>query len=162
MPVTMVRGGRGEELQQASAPQSVSLRLADELDIARGGLIASAGTLPEPSQSLEAELFWLDTRPLTLSSALLVKFGTATVKARVAEIAGRRNLDTLELEGAERLEANDIGRATLRLAEALPIEDYAVHRRSGAFLVIDPQSGATLAAGTASRIAASGEGDNNF
>lgn len=151
------RGGRGEELLQASAPQSVSLRLADDLDIARGGLIASAGSLPEPSQSLEAELFWLDTRPLTLSSALLVKFGTATVKARVADIAGRRNLDTLELEAAERLEANDIGRATLRLAEALPIEDYAVHRRSGAFLVIDPQSGATLAAGTASR-----SGSNNF
>lgn len=134
-------------LDEAHAPQSVAIRLADEIDAARGAVIAATGTLPAGRREIEAELFQLDARPLVPGARVLVKFGTATVQALVAEIAGRRNLDTLETEPAERLEVNDIGHATLRLAAELPFEDYSVHRRSGAFLVIHPQDGATLAAG---------------
>jgi sulfate adenylyltransferase subunit 1 len=79
---------------------------------------------------------------------VLVKYGTATVQAVVRQLDGRHNLDTLALEAADRLEINDIGQAQLRLASALPLQEYAVHRRSGAFVVIHPQDGATLAAGT--------------
>jgi len=138
----------GGELEQALAPQSVSLRLADELDVARGHVIVAAGTHPDPSSDLEASLFWLDPRPVAAGTRVLVKYGTATVQAVVREIGGRRNLDTLALEDADRLEINDIGQASLRLASALPLQDYAAHRRAGAFVVIHPQDGATLAAGT--------------
>ncbi|MEO6200844.1 MAG: GTP-binding protein [Cryobacterium sp.] len=137
----------GEELDLAFAPQSVALRLADDLDIARGAVIAAVGTLPEPVKELTAALFWLDPRPLAAGARVLVKFGTSTIQAIVPEITGRRNLDTLAIEAADGLEVNDIGQATVRLASALPLETYAQNRRSGAFLVIHPQDGATLAAG---------------
>jgi sulfate adenylyltransferase subunit 1 len=138
----------GTALETASAPQSVALRLAGDFDLARGAVIAALGTLPEPSNEVTASLFWLDPRPLQLSARVLVKFGTATVQALVTEITGRRNLDTLVLESAGQLDINDIGEVRLRLASALPVEAFAHNRRSGAFLVIDPRNGATLAAGT--------------
>ena len=138
----------GTELATATAPQSVSIRLQDEFDLARGAIIAAEGTLPESVKDVAASLFWLDARALLPGARVLVKFGTATIQAVVTEITGRRNLDTLALEPADRLNVNDIGQARLRLATALPIEPFARNRRSGAFLVINPSDGATLAAGT--------------
>lgn len=133
-------------LAAASAPQSVSLRLADELDAARGAVIAASGSLPVARRELEASVFQLDPRPLTPGARVLVKTGTSTVQALVTAVHGRRDLTTLGLDPAERLEANDIGQVSLRLSAELPIEAYADHRRAGAFLVIHPQDGATLAA----------------
>ncbi|WP_082590220.1 sulfate adenylyltransferase subunit 1 [Agromyces sp. Soil535] len=135
------------ELEAASAPQSVSLRLADQLDAARGAVVVAAGALPIPRRELDAALFWLGDRPLRPGARVLVKSGTTTVQALVPEIVGRRDLDSLALEPADGLEINDIGQVRVRLAADLPVEEYAAHRRAGAFLVIDPQSGATLAAG---------------
>ena len=140
----------GRSVREAVAPQSVALSLADELDLARGAVIAAAGTLPEPRAAFSAELFWLDSRPLSPGARVLVKWGTATVQARVSAITGRRNLDTLAIEPAETLDINDIGHVELQLAEALPVEPYERNRRTGAFLVINPQDGATLAAGIVS------------
>lgn len=137
----------GRELDEASAPHSVALRLADEFDVARGDLIGAAGTLPEPSSDLAASLCWLAPRPLRPGSKVLVKHGTATVRALVSAVDGRLDLDSFEVGPAAELALNDIGRASLRLAAPLPLEPYAVHRRTGAFLLIDPQDGSTLAAG---------------
>lgn len=138
----------GASAEEAVAPQSVSLQLADDVDAARGAVIAAAGTLPAPSRTVSAELFQLDARPLTPGARVLVKHGTSTVQALVAEITSRRNLDTLAHESASQLEVNEIGRATLRLAADLPVEPYAANRAAGSFLVIHPSDGATLAAGT--------------
>jgi sulfate adenylyltransferase subunit 1 len=137
----------GAELTEAFAPMSVALRLADDLDIARGAIIGAAGTLPEPTKELTAAVFWLDPRGLRPGDRTLVKFGANTVQAIVAGVTGRLNLDTLEREPAGGLEINDIGEVDLRLAAPLPIETFAENRRSGAFLVINAQDGATLAAG---------------
>ena len=137
----------GTELTEAFAPQSIALRLRDDLDIARGAVIGAAGTLPDPTKELTAALFWLDPRPLTPGDRALVKFGANTVQAIVTAVTGRLNLDTLEQETAASLDINDIGHVTVRLAAALPVETFASSRRSGAFLVIHPQDGATLAAG---------------
>ncbi|ASD22431.1 sulfate adenylyltransferase [Cryobacterium sp. LW097] len=137
----------GIALDEAVAPQSVALRLRDDLDIARGAVIGTAGTMPEPVKELAADLFWLDPRALQPGARVLVKFGTHTVQAIVGTITGRLNLDTLDLEVAPALEINDIGQVTVRLSAALPVETYAANRRAGAFLVIQPQDGATLAAG---------------
>ncbi|MES2093262.1 MAG: GTP-binding protein [Actinomycetota bacterium] len=137
----------GCSLETAVAPQSVSIRLRDDLDLARGAIIAAAGTLPALRNEFEASLFWLDPRPLHPGARVLVKLGTATVQALVTAITGRRDLDTLALSPASLLEVNDIGQANVRLAVPLPLEPYAENRRSGAFLVINPHDGATLAAG---------------
>ena len=137
-----------KKVETAFAPQSVAIELADQFDLARGAVIAAAGTLPEPVNNLSGELFWLDPRPLVAGQRLLLKTGTVTTQVIVSAIEGRRNLDTLAIDPADKLEINDIGHASLRLATAIPIDDYAQNRRSGAFLLIHPQDGATLAAGT--------------
>ncbi|MFD1214652.1 sulfate adenylyltransferase, partial [Arthrobacter sp. GCM10027362] len=100
-----------------------------------------------PAADLSAALCWLAPKPLRPGAKVLVKHGTATVRALVAAVEGRLDLDTFEVGPAGELELNDIGRAVLRLSAPLPLEPYAVHRRTGAFLLIDPQDGNTLAAG---------------
>jgi len=134
-------------VQTAFAPQSVALELADQFDLARGAVIAAEGTLAEPTNNLSGELFWLDPRPLVAGQRLLLKTGTVTTQVIVSAIEGRRNLETLAIDPADKLEINDIGHASLRLATPVPIDDYAQNRRAGAFLLIHPQDGATLAAG---------------
>jgi sulfate adenylyltransferase subunit 1 len=136
-----------KQVQAAFAPQSVALELADQFDLARGAVIAASGTLAEPTNNLSGELFWLDPRPLVAGQRLLLKTGTVTTQVMVSAIEGRRNLDTLAIDPADKLEINDIGHASLRLATSVPIDDYAQNRRSGAFLLIHPQDGATMAAG---------------
>ncbi|MBM7502721.1 sulfate adenylyltransferase subunit 1 [Agromyces aurantiacus] len=134
-------------VDEASAPLSVSLRLADPVDAARGAVIAASGSLPRPRREIEADVFQLDGRPLTTGSRVLVKHGTSTVQALVTDIRGRLDLDTLETTPTAALETNDIGLVRLKLAADLAVEPYAAHRRAGAFLVIHPHDGATLAAG---------------
>ena len=140
-----------KKVETAYAPQSVAIELADQFDLARGAVIAAAGTMPEAVNNLSGELFWLDPRPLVAGQRLLLKTGTVTTQVMVSAIEGRRNLDTLAIDPADKLEINDIGHASLRLATAVPIDDYAQNRRSGAFLLIHPQDGATLAAGIHTR-----------
>lgn len=137
----------GEPVESAIAPQSVAVQLADDVDAARGAVIAAEGTLPEPSREIDAELFQLDGRPLVTGARVLVKHGTSTVQAVVAQIESRYDLDALTHEPADTLAANDIGRARVRLAADLPIERYSANREGGSFLVIHPSDGATLAAG---------------
>jgi len=137
----------GASLEEAAAPQSVAIRLADEFDVARGDTIAAAGTVREASADLYAALCWLSPKPLREGQKVLVKHGTRTVQAMVRSVSGKLDLSTFKLEGASSLELNDIGHAQLRLAAPLPLENYLHHRRTGAFLVIDPLDGNTLAAG---------------
>lgn len=137
----------GGSLERAVAPQSVSLRLSEEIDIARGDLIAAAGTFGEVSQDLYAELCWLSTKPLREGAKVLIKHGSKTVQGLIRSVTGKLDLDSFVLEPASGLELNDIGAVQIRLASPLPIESYALHRRTGAFLVIDTQDGNTLAAG---------------
>jgi sulfate adenylyltransferase subunit 1 len=135
------------QVETAFAPQSIALQLADQFDLARGAVIAAEGTLHEPVNNISGELFWLDPRPLVAGQRLLLKTGTVTSQVIVSAIEGRRNLGTLAIDPAEKLEINDIGHASLRLATAIAIDDYSQNRRSGAFLLIHPQDGATMAAG---------------
>ena len=135
------------ELDEAFAPRSVSLRLADDVDISRGDLIAAAQDPPNPTNDLEGTVCWLYDRDLVPGARVLVKHTTRTVQAVVKDVVGRLDLDSLDLQPVERLRLNDIGRIQLRLASPLAVEEYVDHRRTGAFLVIDAHDGATLAAG---------------
>ncbi|MET3901754.1 GTP-binding protein [Paenarthrobacter sp. 4246] len=137
----------GQSLDEAAAPQSVAVRLADEIDIARGDTIAAAGTVRESTADLYASLAWLSPKPLREGQKVLVKHGTRTVQALVRNVTGKLDLATFNVEPATNLELNDIGHAQLRLSAPLPLENYLHHRRTGAFLVIDPIDGNTLAAG---------------
>jgi len=135
-------------LAEATAGQSVTLILADELDIARGELIAAAGDPPEVTTQLDATLAWLADKPLRHNARVLVKHGTRTVQAIVTTLVSRFDEQQLSTVGnPENLQLNEIGRVLLRTAEPLPVDDYSENRRTGAFLVIDPSDGITLAAG---------------
>jgi sulfate adenylyltransferase subunit 1 len=138
----------GVSVDRAEAPLSVTLRLADQLDVSRGDLIAGAGTAPATVSSTEAVLCWLAEQPLHPGARVLVKHGTRTVRARVTTLHERLDVAAMQVvplhDGAG---LNDLVRVSLTLAEPLPLEDYAVSRDGGSLLVLDPHDGTTLAAG---------------
>ena len=135
------------ELTEAFAPQSVTLRLDHEIDITRGELIAGVDGAPEPTQDLDGMVSWLHERPLRVGQKVLVKHTTRTVQGIVRDIDGRLDLDHLRPVATDELELNDLGRVRIRLAAPIMAEPYAASRRTGSFLLIDPQTGANLAAG---------------
>ncbi|GAB2684180.1 sulfate adenylyltransferase subunit 1 [Thalassiella azotivora] len=134
-------------LAEAFAPQSVTVRLADDVDVARGDLIAAAADAPEVTQDVEGTVCWLSDRDLVPGQRVLLKHTTRVVQAVVKDVVGRLDLDEVELEPADRLSLNDIGRVRLRLAAPVAAEPYVESRRTGAFLLVDGQDGGTLAAG---------------
>ncbi|GHH60027.1 sulfate adenylyltransferase subunit 1 [Lentzea cavernae] len=136
------------ELAEAAAGQSVTLLLADDIDISRGDLISVTGNEPTVTDELDATLCWLAEKPLRAGARVLVKHGTRTVQAMVTELRDRfdeQNLSSVDSPAS--LELNEIGRVALRLAEPVPLDDYSFSRRTGSFLVIDVSDGSTLAAG---------------
>ncbi|MGW3998373.1 sulfate adenylyltransferase subunit 1 [Amycolatopsis sp. NPDC004772] len=135
-------------LAEAGAGTSVTLLLTDDIDISRGDLIAAADAPPRITDEITGTLCWLSSKPLKPGARVLVKHGTRTVQALVDELHARFDEQTLSsVDSPASLELNDIGRVTLRLAEELGVDDYGVSPRTGAFLVIDPKDGDTLAAG---------------
>ncbi|WP_329611981.1 GTP-binding protein [Streptomyces brevispora] len=156
-PVTVLPCGRtttvagidafGEPVGLARAPQSVAVRLADDIDVSRGDLIA-AGPAPVPTRDVEAGLCHLDERALRVGAKVLLKHTTRTVRAVVRELTYQIDIGTLEQRrGVRELNINDIGRVVLRTAEPLALDAYADNRGTGSFLLIDPADGTTLAAG---------------
>ncbi len=126
----------GEDVPVVYAPQSVGVRLADQRDVSRGDMITAGGDAPTLTQDVRAAVCHLADRPLRVGDRVLLKHTTRTVKALVKDLGG-----------ASALAVNDLGRITLRTAEPLALDDYAVSRRTGAFILIDPADGATLTAG---------------
>ncbi|MEV5378444.1 GTP-binding protein [Streptomyces nondiastaticus] len=140
----------GSSVDVAWAPQSVALRLTDDLDISRGDLIAPTASAPATTQDIEATVCHVADRPLRAGDRVLLKHTTRTVRALVKDICSRLTLDDLSQHPAPgRLGPNDIGRLTLRTAEPLALDPYAASRRTGSFLLIDPGDGTTLAGGVA-------------
>ncbi len=135
------------ELTEAFAPQSIALRLTDDIDVARGDMIASAADAPQITQDVTGTVAWLGEQPLLPGTRVLLKHTTNVVPAIVRDVVGRLDLDRAELDPAERLELNDIGRVTLRLAKPIAAEEYLTSKRTGAFLLINPSDGYTVAAG---------------
>ncbi|MDX2396467.1 sulfate adenylyltransferase, partial [Streptomyces sp. DK15] len=108
----------GESVDIARAPQSVTLRLKDDIDISRGDLIAPTTDAPTPTRRITATVCHVADRPLTVGQHVLVKHTTRTVKAIVKEIPSRLTLDDLSQHpNPGQLVANDIGRVVVRTAE---------------------------------------------
>lgn len=138
-------------LEAAHAGQSVVLRLADDLGIARGALLAAPGA-PEPVTEVDATLAWLHEKPLRPGARLLLKHGTRTVQAIVGAVTHRLDTETLSVtEDPGELGINDMGQASLTVSEPLPLDPYDAIAATGSFLLIDPQAGDTLAAGLVGR-----------
>jgi sulfate adenylyltransferase subunit 1 len=137
-----------QDVPEAYAPQSITLRLADDLDIARGDVIVPADSTPVPTREFTATVCHLADRPLRAGDRVLLRHGTATVKAAVGSLDARLDIDTVTSEPSPAaLSVNEIGQVTLRTASPLPLDDYTDNRRTGSFLLIDSADGTTLTAG---------------
>ena len=136
-------------LETAVPPQSVTIRLADDVDVSRGNMLADPERPPIVSRELEARVCWMSDRPLEPKAKLVVKHTTRSVRAVVDELASVTDVhDLADVPFPERLELNDIGVVRLRLSEPLAVDPYAENRETGAFILIDEASNDTVGAGT--------------
>ncbi len=135
------------DLDSAHAPQSVTLTLEDEIDIVRGDLIAKTDDVPTPASLFDATVVWLNEEPLDLKKRYRLKHTTHQEWADIRTIHHRLNINTLEHEPVHTLEMNAIGMVRLETARPLYIDNYQQNRATGAFVLIDPVSNATVAAG---------------
>jgi bifunctional enzyme CysN/CysC len=135
------------DLPEAFAPQSVVLTLADEIDVSRGCMLARPHNLPLVGNHLDAVLCWMDDAPLDPGTQYLLKHTTQTVKALVSKLVYRFDVNTLHRESAARLELNDLARVELQTTLPLFFDPYKFNRATGSFILIDPVSNRTVAAG---------------
>ena len=145
---TVARVFTGEgEASVGLAGQSVTLTLADEIDVSRGDVLAAAGAPPAVANQFEATIIWMHDEPLLQGRAYLLKVGTKTVTATVAPIKYRVNVNTLEHLAAKKLELNDIGVCGLELNSPIAFEPYRDSRVLGGFILIDRLTNNTVGAG---------------
>ncbi|MGA3102254.1 MAG: sulfate adenylyltransferase subunit CysN [Terracidiphilus sp.] len=135
------------EPEETTAPLSVTLVLDRELDISRGDLIAGVGAAPVVASSVKASLVWMDQRPLDLNRRYLLKHTSHTVPAFISLIDHRVDLGALRHEPAITLRMNDIGAVSLHLLRPIAVDLYRENRGTGALILIDPETNATVAAG---------------
>jgi bifunctional enzyme CysN/CysC/sulfate adenylyltransferase subunit 1 len=133
---------------EAFCPQSVTLVLADDVDVGRGSMLVGPTHLPGAGNDLRAEICWMHPRRLEPGRKYLLKHTTQTVQAVVTDLTGKLDLGTFELEPAPaKLALNDIGEVRLRTARPLVYDGYASNRLTGSFILIEPGTHATVAAG---------------
>ncbi len=136
------------ELEEAVAPMSLTLRLEDELDVSRGELICRPEETPAVARELEADVCWLNERPLETGGRYVIKHTTRSASAVVEELRDRVDVHTLErTQAPPRLGLNDIGRVRLRTSAPLSFDAYGENRRTGSFILIDEASNETVGAG---------------
>ncbi|MDX8379919.1 MAG: sulfate adenylyltransferase subunit CysN [Gallionella sp.] len=135
------------KLKTAYAPQSITLRLTDEIDISRGDMLAKSDGLPTVAKQFEAMLCWLSEAPLDKSRKYLVKHTTRTVKCLFTSIDYRVDVNTLEQHANSTVNMNDIAHVSLKVQQPLAFDHYKRNRASGSFIVIDEASNNTVAAG---------------
>jgi len=138
-------------LDEAAVGLSVSVHLADDLDVSRGDMIAAAGDPPEVVTELEATVCWFADRPLRPGDRLRVKHTTRTTPSRITGVEGRLDVNDLQLQPAAELTDNDIGVVTLTTATALAVDPYRRDRITGSFVLVDEATNATVAAGMVGR-----------
>ncbi|MFW2389708.1 MAG: sulfate adenylyltransferase subunit CysN, partial [Polyangiales bacterium] len=135
------------EIDEASAGQSVTIRLEDEIDISRGDMIVKPDNLPRVTRRFDAHMVWMHERPLDTEKAYLVKHTTQTVRAQIDKVYHEIDMDTLEQKKSDGIELNDIAKVRLSCHRALYVDDYERNRETGAFIVIDSLTNNTVAAG---------------
>jgi bifunctional enzyme CysN/CysC len=134
-------------LDEAFTPQSVTLRLEDEIDISRGDMIVKADNLPRVGRTFDAHLVWMAEHPLDPQKTYVIKHTTQTARIQFDRIHWKIDMDTLEELSAEALELNDLGKVTITGHRALYYDPYPRNRATGAFIVIDSLTNNTVAAG---------------
>jgi bifunctional enzyme CysN/CysC len=135
-------------LEAAIPPMSITIRLADDVDVSRGNMLADPVRPPVVAREVEARVCWMSERALEERVKIGVKHTTRTVRAVVEELVSVVDIRTLEdVQRPSKLELNDIGIVRLRLSEPLCVDPYAENRETGAFILIDEATNDTVGAG---------------
>jgi bifunctional enzyme CysN/CysC len=138
----------GGPIDEALPPMSVSIRLADELDISRGDMLARPNNAPTVTQDVEAMVCWFNERPLREGGVYGIKHTTRTARAKVARLHYRLDVNSLHRDDEHQaLAMNDIGRVTLRTTVPLFVDEYRRNRTTGSFILIDESTFETVGAG---------------
>ena len=137
----------GESLPHAVAEQSITILLAEEIDISRGDMIVKSSELPNVTKQIDVMLCWLSESPLDPRRKYLIRHTTRDSKAMLAGIEFRMDINTMERQPAEKLSMNDIAKVSFKLAQPIFADPYIESRGTGAFIVIDESSNNTVGAG---------------
>jgi bifunctional enzyme CysN/CysC len=146
--ITSIETADGE-VAEAFPPMSVTVRLADEIDISRGDLICRPNNAPAVAQDVEALVCWMDeTKPLQVGGKYAIKHTTRSARAIVRQLNYRLDVNSLHRdEQADGLALNEIGRVKLRTTVPLLADEYRRNRTTGGFIIIDETSNRTVGAG---------------
>ena len=135
------------DLPLAVAGQSITLTLADEIDISRGTILSNAAAPAELADRFQATVVWMAETPLTLGRSYLLKIGTQTVTATLGVLRHKVDVNTMERVAASTLSLNEIGLCELTLDRVIAFDPYADNRDTGGFILIDRLNNGTIAAG---------------
>ena len=135
------------DLQEAAAGDSVTITLADEVDISRGDVLAAPSSPPGVADQFEAHVVWMNDEPMLAGRPYLLKLGTRTVGATLAQPKYKVNVNTMEHAAAKTLELNEIGVCNLNLSRPIAFDPYSENRDMGGFILIDRITNNTVGAG---------------
>jgi bifunctional enzyme CysN/CysC len=137
------------ELEEATPPMSVTIRLADDIDVSRGDMICRVHNRPHVGQDVDAMLCWFsDGAPLKPGAKYAIKHTSNWARALVKDLHYRLDVNTLHRdEAAQSLSLNEIGRVTLRTTQPLLFDEYRRNRETGSFILVDEATNNTVAAG---------------
>ena len=135
------------DLEHAVAGQAATLVLSDEIDVSRADIICAAESPAEVADRFEADIIWMDEQPMLRGRTYLMKIATKTVRATIAPLKYKVNVDTLEHLAADKLELNGIGVCEIETDQPVPFDPYREYRDTGGFILIDRFSNHTVGAG---------------
>jgi bifunctional enzyme CysN/CysC len=135
------------DLEQAVAGQSVTLTLADEIDISRGDVVSTINTPASVADQFEASIVWMADEAMLPGRRYLLKSGATTVNVEIGHLKHKVNVNTLEHLAATRLELNEIGVCNISLDKPIAFDPYKENRDTGGFILIDRMTNGTVAAG---------------
>lgn len=149
MPATITHISLGDkQLERAIAPASVTLELDTQIDISRGDLLAASEALPEETSLLEANLCWMDPRPLKPGTALILQHNSQRLPCKLQQIVHKVDIETqTEVPDVPQLQLNDIARVRLALGGPVFADAYTTNPANGAFILIEPTRNDTVAGG---------------
>ncbi|WP_251952499.1 sulfate adenylyltransferase subunit CysN [Salinibacter ruber] len=135
------------DLDEAGPGDSVVLSLEDELDVSRGSMIVRSRNKPDVTRQLDADLCWMNEEAMRQDRPYVLQHTTRRTQAYVSKIVYRTNVETFHREEASAFELNDIGRVEIETADPLFVDPYKLNRATGSFILIDPDTNDTVAAG---------------
>jgi bifunctional enzyme CysN/CysC len=135
------------EQAEAFAPMAVTLTLADEIDVSRGDMLVHAENLPRVDRDLDAMVVWMAEEPLRPGRQYWIKHTGNLVTGNISSLRYRIDVNTLQRQRADALKMNEVGRCLITLSRPVAFDPYRQNRTTGAFIVIDRMSNATVGAG---------------